>query len=249
MGYVALVDEEGQEWLCSCALFHPDKRSETLVYACTSHLYGETGSRVHRMHCMVWERYHGPMDRFPKGFQIDHINGNGLDNRKENLRLATRRQNMANRGRDCDKESSQYKGVFLSGKGPRYEAVICSSGHKYRIGTFACERDAAIAYNLRARELFGEFARINVVGQTQDDERRVLALILNPKFIGLLSRYRGVGRSRNGKKWRATIVVNDRQIYLGTHDTEEAAALAYNAAALKHWGIKAKLNVIPTTIP
>jgi hypothetical protein len=95
--------------------------------------------------------YHGNL-------QIDHINGNPLDNRKQNLRLVTVQQNAFNRKRrrDCN---SQFKGVHLCASG-KYRVRI---GHSKQInlGTYSDELSAAKAYNKAAKELFGEHACTN----------------------------------------------------------------------------------------
>jgi hypothetical protein len=87
---------------------------------------------------------------------VDHINHDTLDNRKCNLRLATKQQN--NQNRICTKGTSHYKGVYRKYKG--WAAQIC----KTHLGTFKTEEDAARAYNKKARQLFGEFACLNVIG-------------------------------------------------------------------------------------
>ena len=93
---------------------------------------------------------------------IDHANGNGLDNRRSNLRSATNGQNMANRRANIS-GSSQYKGVGWApncGSG-KWRARIRVDGTRCTLGFFASEREAAEAYDAAARVAFGEFARLN----------------------------------------------------------------------------------------
>jgi HNH endonuclease len=85
--------------------------------------------------------------------QIDHINGDRLDNRRTNLRVCTSRQNQANRRNGTGR---RFKGV--SQRGNRFRARI---GGRH-IGTFDNEFDAAVAYDRAAVQEFGAFARLNV---------------------------------------------------------------------------------------
>ncbi|HOD97833.1 MAG TPA: HNH endonuclease [Syntrophales bacterium] len=97
----------------------------------------------------------------PGGFIADHINGNPLDNRKANLRLASKQQNLRNRGKGLwlGRSSSRYKGVcFLRGK---WQAQISKDQRAIYLGTFPCQFCAALAYDIAAVEHFGEFARPN----------------------------------------------------------------------------------------
>jgi len=92
---------------------------------------------------------------------VDHINGNGLDNRKANLRLATRRQNQFNRRQRCDAVLSKYKGVTFRKKTNKWLVRIGYCGRRINLGLFDNETDAAKAYDEAAKELFGEFAALN----------------------------------------------------------------------------------------
>lgn len=91
---------------------------------------------------------------------VDHINGNGLDNRRCNLRLCSSRENSLNRRMyETDEKSSRFKGVRLSGR--RWVATIGVDGEQITIGAFDDEAEAAKAYDAAALEKFGEFARTN----------------------------------------------------------------------------------------
>lgn len=88
---------------------------------------------------------------------VDHINGNGLDNRRCNLRMATRSQNCAN-ARMYSNNKTGFKGVFYRGKG-RYRAMIRVDWKLKHLGTFSSPELAHEAYKLAALEEFGEFAK------------------------------------------------------------------------------------------
>lgn len=105
---------------------------------------------------------------------VDHRNGNGLDNRRSNLRLATQAQNMSNRGRPTN-NTSGYKGVS-AGRLGGWRAYITSRGKRLDIGTFASKEEAAEAYNAKALELHGEFARLNEISYHPLREHAAYAL-------------------------------------------------------------------------
>ena len=101
--------------------------------------------------------------RAPKGMCVDHINGNGLDNRKINLRLCTAQQNSQYRPHH-NLGSSQYHGVHWHKKKKRWQSLIETKGKCTFIGLFKTEEGAALAYDKKAKELFGEFATQNFSG-------------------------------------------------------------------------------------
>jgi len=98
----------------------------------------------------------------PPDMEIDHINGDGLDNRRSNLRACTRSQNHMNmrKRRGC---SSTYKGVSWYKRGRNWQAHIKYQGIQYYLGRFDDEREAARAYNVAAQQHFGEFAQLNEI--------------------------------------------------------------------------------------
>lgn len=98
----------------------------------------------------------------PKGFEIDHINGNQLDNTRENLRVCSRLQNCWNKRKPSFSHStSKYKGVRLV-RGKYWVARLRTRGYVFS-KHFSSEIEAALAYNKVAKEKFGEFARLNKV--------------------------------------------------------------------------------------
>lgn len=93
-------------------------------------------------------------------YVIDHINGNRLDNRRENLRVVTKRSNAAN-SKSRSGSTSKYKGVSLDSSRNKWISSIQLNGKTNHIGRFESEEDAAKAYDLRAWTEYGEFARLN----------------------------------------------------------------------------------------
>lgn len=91
---------------------------------------------------------------------IDHINGNGLDNRRENLRLCDSRTNTYNRQKHMNC-SSLFKGVYLHKASGMWRAQIKLNGIRRSLGAFKLEIEAALAYDKAARDSFGEFAKLN----------------------------------------------------------------------------------------
>lgn len=95
-----------------------------------------------------------------KGFVVDHIDHNGLNNMKSNIRLVSNTQNQYNRKQNRN-GTSKYKGVCLASRNKKYLAQIRFEGKTYYIGSFENEIEAAKAYDKKAKELFKEFAYLN----------------------------------------------------------------------------------------
>jgi len=117
----------------------------------------------------AWAKINGrkeSMHRFlmnaPKGMDVDHINGNGCDNRRCNMRLATRTQNNHNRHRQTMPGSvSQYKGVYWDKTNGKWAAGVRINGKQHFLGYFVSEIDAARAYDSAAKQLTDGFATLN----------------------------------------------------------------------------------------
>lgn len=107
---------------------------------------------------------HGQLANFITGFKwTDHINGDTLDNRRENLRVVSRYQNILNRGGQLRNRSSKYKCVSYENALPKrpWRAYIQVDKRKFTIGRFGTEEEAAWMYDQWALELFGDYARTN----------------------------------------------------------------------------------------
>ena len=181
-----------------------DKEDEEILEYCTWRTTGHEKSRRHRteyavgqktnrmeqeglshlgthpkIHRLIMERALGR--KLKKGEHIDHIDGNGLNNRRSNLRVANHSQNLANRGKQRGSYSSQYKGVCFAKSRNKWQANI-SSGflwgreHKTKfLGRFKCEVEAAEAYDMAALKYFGEFAKLNFPNKLNEYKNKLAA--------------------------------------------------------------------------
>lgn len=108
-----------------------------------------------KRHCIYMHRV-----LLPTKFEVDHINGNRLDNRKANLRKATRSENMRNR-KIAKNNKSGFKGVWFNTKRDRWVAYIKFDNKTHVLAHTANKHEAAHIYNQFAEQIFGEFARLN----------------------------------------------------------------------------------------
>lgn len=149
-GRVALVDDEDYAALC--------------IYKWRANECGYVVRTVRNSGRSTPMRMHRQILSLAPGVPADHINGNRLDNRRSNLRLCTWRQNAMNRGKRRWRRGipaqSQFIGV-TRGHGGRWRACIKRDGRQAYLGSFAEEIEAARAHDAAARELHGEFARLN----------------------------------------------------------------------------------------
>lgn len=99
----------------------------------------------------------------PSGLDVDHINRNRSDNRRENLRTCTRSQNLRNGGKrpTFSDKSSRFKGVHWSRVGKKWRAAASVNRQSHYLGLFADEVEAAKAYDAFVSKHFGQFARTN----------------------------------------------------------------------------------------
>ena len=95
--------------------------------------------------------------------KVDHINGNSLDDRRENLRVCTHQQNAHNVAKRRDGVTSEYKGVWIHKRSGKYESQITVNGRTQHIGMFGSPDVAALAYNFAALLYYDEFAFLNVI--------------------------------------------------------------------------------------
>lgn len=171
----------------------------------------------------------------PAGMVIDHIDGNGLDNRRANLRICTHNQNLWNRHSKKPTLSKYWGVVFVKG---RWRASICVDGKRKYLGWFDCEEDAAIAYNQAVQKYRDQYASRNPI----DD--RPVQYVATKRSRKPTSQYVGVSWSKQHRAWRAEIRVNYKLIFLGHFADEKQAAQAWNDAAIANRGPAAYLNIL-----
>jgi hypothetical protein len=144
-GKVALVDDEDFDWLSKFRWYAKRPNSTSELFYAVAHV---PGTRRHfpkvKMHKLL----------LPDAKEVDHINGDSLDNQRHNLRAVTKSQNMMNMKRHRDNVSG-FKGVS------RHQKRWCARIHNEFLGTFPSAIEAARAYDVEASARFGQFARLN----------------------------------------------------------------------------------------
>jgi len=148
-GYVCIVDE------CDCVSLAMHNWTVAITRGGIPYAYRKRPSTRRQMY----------MHRFIMGVldcpvQIDHINGNSLDNRRSNLRECTQRQNSYNR-RNSKLGKTGRKGVVFDARRNRYRARVRVNGKEVHLGRFLTCWEAAEAYDLAAERLHGEFSSTN----------------------------------------------------------------------------------------
>jgi hypothetical protein len=114
--------------------------------------------KVSKRTLITLQRY---LKNFPKGVETDHRDGDKLNYQLANLRPATHQQNAMNRGRQKNNYSSKYKGVCWHDQRQKWYARIHISGKQISCGLHSSQKKAAIAYDKKAKKLFGNFAKLN----------------------------------------------------------------------------------------
>ena len=153
-GLVTHVDDADYNWLSQWRWQAEDrKRKDRVQY------YARTNMRINgRMRRVYMRRL---ILNPSQGLEVDHIDGNALNNQRSNLRLATHAENMRNQAKHGGETSSAYKGVFWHKRCSRWAASILANGKRKHLGLFDDEIEAAYAYDDAARLHYGEFARVN----------------------------------------------------------------------------------------
>lgn len=131
---------------------------------------------------------HRQLTSAPDDVEIDHRNGDGLDNRRENLRFATHSQNGMNRGKQCN-NTSGFKGVTSrrqSDGSYRFIAMIWKDQRPRYLGIYDAAEEAARAYAVAAEQLHGEFARVDVEpsGALTSEPPLWLDIVAHAKRVG-----------------------------------------------------------------
>lgn len=151
-GYDAIVDDEDYEEL-SGYKWQVSINTKERVYA-TRRIFKKGKGVTLGMHRHIMKP--------PKGMVVDHIDRNTLNNTRNNLRICTYGENGSNRIKAVKQKTSIYKGVSKMKNG-QWWANIYHKKVRYDLGRYTTESNAAIAYNNKAKELHGEFAKLNVI--------------------------------------------------------------------------------------
>lgn len=153
-GKVAIVDDIDFENLAQHKWYtYKERRKNRVVWYAVRNIGSSPNQRQLQMHREILGAHNSLL--------IDHKNGNGLDNQRDNLRFATNRQNCQNQHKipGC---SSRYKGVSWCKLTNKWKAQIRVNGCKQHIGLFENEETAAVAYDHRAAQEFGVFSLLNL---------------------------------------------------------------------------------------
>jgi hypothetical protein len=245
-GKVSLVDDDDFEYLNQFN-WHMSTYRE-LNYA-KRNVRAGTSHKLRPMHREIFE-YRG-IDL--TNLEVDHINGDGLDNRRSNLRLATHKENLAN----CAKRSATrcknhgFKGITFNPKNAKWVAQIAVNGKHIECGEYNTPSKAANAYDDAAVQYFGKFAKTNEdllcatsTSTESPDVKYSGEIRKKPKSAS--STYRGVNFNKQQRKWFSRIRVSGKEIYCGTYPTEEDAARAYNDAVKRYFGLSdPRINKLP----
>ena len=131
-GYITIIDDDDYEMVSKYKWYA--RKCGNILYA--SRCIKRNGVKTTLpLHCAILG--------YKQGYIIDHINGNGLDNRKENLRHLTIRQNAQNRHTE---KSSKFPGVFWDSRAKKWRSMIKINGDKKYLGSYADEKEAFNAY-------------------------------------------------------------------------------------------------------
>lgn len=147
---IAIIDDEDYDVVSQ---YHWHTRKTPHNFYAVTHIYKEDKRTTLAMHQLI------TLPNF--GQQVDHKNGNGLDNRRENLRIVTHQENNFNRKYTFG--TSKYKGVSWHKRDNYWQATIKFNKKAKMLGYFKEEKEAALAYNVAAKKYFGEFASLNEI--------------------------------------------------------------------------------------
>lgn len=215
-GYFAIVDDEDFEWLSQWKWQYQGGYARATING--------KGVLMHRFILGVTDPF----------VQVDHKNITGTDNRKSNIRICTKQENMRNKA-VCKSSKSGYKGVTWSKGICKWNVRIMVDKKAIHLGYFDCIESAARAYNKAAKKFFGEFAWLNPVS-----DGPIITTAVIPK--NNTSGFRGVSFYKNKNRYIAAIEHGGKVIRAGSFKCPIEAAKAYDKKATEILGEAAKLN-------
>ncbi len=231
-GKFALVDDEDFEWLMKW------KWHFVHGYAMRKKYLGKQNEKyIYKdiyMHRLILAT--------PKGLDTDHINNFKLDNRRKNLRIATRRQNLQNRFFSKRKNSNLPMGVGKHHSG-KWRARITVNGKELSLGSYNTSKEAGIAYNWATLKYFKNFANPNNISNWKKEhpvERKKYIDAGKNNTSGIV----GVSLHKKTNKWQVRITFNRKRIYLGIYENKLDAIEVYNKTIKKYYGKLGRLNQI-----
>jgi len=189
-----LVNGYSRTW---CASY----KESTKSFYCQIHIILDTGKQTKlKLHRVI-------MNVVNPKLQIDHINHNTLDNRKENLRIVKPRENMWN--------LKNTKGYRWREYNKKWQSYIVINGKQKSLGYYITEEEAKQAY-LDAKEIY------HVIGENKKSEKEILEFEKNIK-----KEPKGYSWNKKLNKWRARIKINGKEKHLGFFKTGEEAHQVY----------------------
>lgn len=147
-GKYTIVDDEDFEWLSQWKWSYTESADKHPA------AYRQVRDKGILMHRLILNA--------PEGLEVDHKNMRSLDNRRSNLRLATRSQNAANR-RLQSNNTTGYRGVYWDKSRGKWLVMVKHQNVQKNLGRYDDKHEAARVYNSFAVEAFGEFARLNEI--------------------------------------------------------------------------------------
>lgn len=149
-GYIVQIDDEDFERISKFKLY-------ISISGKTQYVRGYGNKKQFRLHRLI-------LNITDPKISVDHIDGNGLNNQKSNLRACSHKQNSRNKRLNRN-TSTGYKGVSLAKRKNKFRAYIKTESRQLHLGHFNTAEEAAKAYNIKALELFGEYAKLNIISE------------------------------------------------------------------------------------
>ena len=231
-GGYALVSDEDYEYLSQWKW-----AKDPTGYARRTNLLPKTLSRnMHRL-----------LINPPAGLVVDHINGNRLDNRRENLRLCTQSQNLGNSGINSTNKSG-IKGVCYCSQTGKWKAYLSLDGKQHWLGRFGNIEDAARARAIAASEKYGEFdygakieaKPVEITNRLSSSE--ITFQMQSRRYPRIANKYLGVVWNQRRRNWNVYVRKGGKSIYITSSSDAEECAYIYDQIALQLNGPYARIN-------